>query len=229
MIYKSSLSQNNNIHIIEISINEVLSHQAIERKTKLMTNPLIIPILGYLKEQNSSCSLIDLVTLCEQDFLSLIASGLDFQVVIFQKNFFVMNALYQIQRDIQTEGFLLTIFPLEICIVPNIAGDKGGLATRDNDLACYYLNWSNLSNITVEEVVKLFSSFWQRYRAVDKVDDALAILGLAQDVGWSEIRQAYQKKITISHPDKGGCVEDFIEIRKAYEILTVNYRRANNL
>ncbi|MCJ8321129.1 MAG: hypothetical protein MJK12_15930 [Colwellia sp.] len=188
-----------------------------------MNNPLIIPILGYLKEQSSSCSLIDLVNLCDQEFLTLVGSELDFQVVIFQKNFFVMNALYQIQRDIQSEGFLLTIFPLEICIVPNLEGNKKSLATRDNDLARYYLDWSNLSNITVEEVDELFSSFWQRYQAKDKVEAALTTLDLDQDVDWFVIRQAYQKKIAINHPDKGGCAEDFIEIRKAYEILRFRY------
>ena len=190
-----------------------------------MTNPLIISILGYLRKQNSSCSLVNLVNLCEQNFLSLILRDVDPQIVIFQKNFFVMNALYQIQRDIQTEGFLLTIFPLEICMIPNRAGAKETLTTRDNDLARYYLDWSNLNNITVEEVETLFSSFWQRYRAVDKIDNALTTLGIGQDADWFEIRQAYQKKIVISHPDKGGCVDDFIETREAYEILRVSYHR----
>ncbi|KGJ90388.1 DNA-J related domain-containing protein [Colwellia psychrerythraea] len=190
-----------------------------------MINPLIISILGYLRKQNSSCSLVDLVALCQQDFRSLILKDVDAQVVIFQKNFFVMNALYQIQRDIQTEGFLLTIFPLEICLIPNCAGAKNTLTTRDTDLAHYYLDWSNLNNITVEEVETLFSSFWQRYRAVDDIDAALTTLGLDQGVDWLEIRQAYQKKIIISHPDKGGCADDFIETRAAYEILRYSYHR----
>jgi hypothetical protein len=188
-----------------------------------MTNPLIISILGYLREQNSSCSLIDLVNLCEQDFLSIILRDVDPQIIIFQKNFFVMNALYQIQGDLQAEGFLLTIFPLEICLIPHCIGSENTLTTRDIDLASYYLDWSNLNNITVEEVETLFSSFWQRYSAVDKVDAALTTLGLVRGVDWFEIRQAYQKKIVISHPDKGGCADDFIETRAAYEILRFSY------
>ena len=84
-----------------------------------MVNPLIIPILEHLRAQNSSCSLIDLVNLCQPDFLELIEPNADVQIVIFQKNFFVMNALYQIQGDIQSEGFLLIIFPMEISLVPN--------------------------------------------------------------------------------------------------------------
>ena len=193
------------------------------KESKSMTNPLIISILGYLREQNSSCSLIDLVNLCEQDFLSLILKDIDPQIVIFQKNFFVMNALYQIQYDIQTEGFLLIIFPLEIFIMPHNTAAKNILTTRDTDLACYYLNWSNLNNITVKEIEILFASFWQRYRAIDKVDAALTTLGIKQNVDWFDIRQAYQKKIISSHPDKGGCAEDFIEVRKAYEVLKVSY------
>jgi hypothetical protein len=188
-----------------------------------MTNPLIIPILGYLRAQSSSCSLIDLVNLCEQNLLSLIGKGVDRQVVTFQKNFFIMNALYQIQRDIQTEGFLLTIFPLDICMVPNHATGKDSLTTRDNNLARYYLDWSNLNSITVEDVQALFSSFWQKYRAGDKVDEALTTLGLTQDVDRFQIRQAYKKKVAISHPDKGGCAEDFIKIREAYEVLIASH------
>lgn len=191
-----------------------------------MINPLIIPILGHLKEQNRSCSLIDLVKLCEQHFLSLITKDIGFQIEIFQKNFFVMNALYQIQRDIKTDGFSLSIFPMDISIVQNCDSVKNTLTTRDTDLACYYLDWSNLNNITVEEVERLFSSFWQRYSAVDKVDAALITLGLDLDVDWFTIRQAYKIKIAVSHPDKGGCAEDFIKIREAYEVLTSNYHRA---
>ena len=167
-----------------------------------MTNPLIIPILGFLREQHSSCSLLDLVKLCEPDFLSLIGKEIDLQIVIFQKNFFVMNALYQIQRDIQSEGFLLIIFPMGISMVPNRTAGKAGLATRDTDLARYYLDWSNLINITVADVEALFSSFWQRYQAVDKVDAALTALGLDHNVDWSEIRQAYQKKLPLVIPIK---------------------------
>lgn len=189
-----------------------------------MTNPLIIPILEFLREQHSSCSLLDLVKLCEPDFLSLIGKDVDLQIVIFQKNFFVMNALYQIQSDIESEGFLLIISPMEISMVPSRAEAKRGLATRDTDLARYYLDWANLNNITVADVEALFASFWQRYRAEDKLDAALTVLGLAHNVDWFEIRQAYQRKIAISHPDKGGCAEDFIEIRKAYEILSCSYR-----
>jgi hypothetical protein len=188
-----------------------------------MTNPLIIQILGYLREQNTSCSLLDLMDICEHDLLSLIGKNVDPQVIIFQKNFFIMNALYQIQRDIHAEGFLLTIFPLNIVMAPTRIGDKNTLATRDTELARYYLDWSHLNNITVEEVDSLFASFWTKYRAVDKVDAALATLGLEQATNWLDIRKAYQQKIIISHPDKGGCVEDFINIREAYETLRVSF------
>jgi hypothetical protein len=197
------------------------------REFELMINPLVIPILGYLKKSNSSCSLIDVVNFCEQDLVSLIRKEEDYQVIIFQKNFFVMNALYQIQRDIQKEGFLLVIFPLEICIVPstNSQKNKSSLTTRDTDLARYYLNWSNLNNITIEDINELFSSFWQKYNTTDKIDAALTSLGLTKNVNWLDIRQAYKNKITITHPDKGGCAEDFIEIRKAYEVLNVSYNK----
>lgn len=192
-----------------------------------MLNPLIIPILAYLRQQNSSCSLVDLVNLCEQDLLLLIGKDVDFQIIIFQKNFFVMNALYQIQSNIQTEGFTLTILPLDIFMVPNHDESKSALTKRDTDLASYYLDCSNLTSITTEEVEDLFSSFWQKYSALDKIDSALTDLGLTQGADWFEVRQAYKKKVAISHPDKGGCSEDFIKIREAYEVLSFSYHRAD--
>ncbi len=190
-----------------------------------MINPLIIPILAYLREQSSACSLVDLVNLCEQDLISLIGADVDYQIAIFQKNFFVMNALYQIQRDIQTEGFSLTILPLDIFMVPNHDESKSALTKRDTDLASYYLDWSNLSSITAEEVEAIFISFWQKYSALDKVEAALTNLGLAQGADWFEVRQAYKKKVAISHPDKGGCADSFIKIREAYEVLSFSYHR----
>jgi len=189
-----------------------------------MNNPLIIPILEYLRAQNSSCSIVDLVNLCEQDLHSLIGKETDPQIAIFQKNFFVMNALYQIQGDIQSEGFILSIFPLEISLVPHRSDNQNSLTQRDSKLAQYYLDWSNLTTITLDKVERLFASFWQRYSAIDKVTLALTTLGLEQSATWPEIRQAYQKQIVVSHPDKGGCAEDFIKTREAYEILSLNYR-----
>ena len=67
------------------------------------------------------------------------------------------------------------------------------------------------------------SSFWQKYRAEDKVDEALTTLGLKHDVDRFKIRQAYKKKVATSHPDKGGRAEDFIEIREAYEVLIASH------
>jgi len=194
-----------------------------------MTNPLIIPILDYLKKQHRSCSLIDLMNLCERELALVIVIKDDPQSVIFKKNFFVMNALYQIQRDLKVEGFLLTIFPLEIYLSVSGGKNENALTTRDNNLAHYYLDWSNLANITIEEIDTLFSSFWQKYRAIDKVDAALITLGLTQGANWFDIHRAYKNKIFLSHPDKGGCTEYFIEIRKAYEVLSVSYLKSKRL
>ena len=88
------------------------------------------------------------------------------------------------------------------------------------------MNWSNLESITTEEVEDLFNSFWQKYSAIDKVDMALTSLGLEQGADWSDVRQAYKKRIAINHPDKGGCEERFIETREAYEVLSFNYRKS---
>ena len=196
-----------------------------EKENSLMTNPLVFQILEYLRIQKSTCSLVDLVKFCEQDFHSLIEQNVDYQVVIFQKNFFVMNALYQIQHDISEEGFQLVISPLEVYLTPIIAKGEGGISVRDNKLADYYLNWSNYHHTSKAEIEALFDHFWKKYRALDKVDAARVTLEVNKTASWAEIRKAYQKKVICNHPDKGGCAEDFIVIRKAYEILSVSYNQ----
>ena len=124
-----------------------------------MVNPLIIPILAYLREQNSSCSLINLINLCEQDLFILIGKDVNYQIGIFQKNFFVMNALYQIKNDVQTEGFSLTMLPMDISMVPNYDKSKSTLTNRDTELANYYLNWSNLESIQLKKLRIFLTAF----------------------------------------------------------------------
>eukprot|EP01135_Chromosphaera_perkinsii_P005490 Nk52_evm39s352 gene=Nk52_evmTU39s352 len=45
-------------------------------------------------------------------------------------------------------------------------------------------------------------------------------LKVDKDASSSEIKVAYRKAIRTSHPDKGGCEDEFREIKKSYEILS---------
>lgn len=50
--------------------------------------------------------------------------------------------------------------------------------------------------------------------------NAYEILGLETTASEEQIRSAYRQKAHIYHPDKGGQVEHFVAIQKAYEILS---------
>lgn len=51
------------------------------------------------------------------------------------------------------------------------------------------------------------------------------ILGISVKATQEEILRAYREKIIKAHPDRGGKAEDFIKIRKSYEILSDSYMR----
>lgn len=53
------------------------------------------------------------------------------------------------------------------------------------------------------------------------------ILGIKQDASIEEIIISYRKLALTHHPDKGGKEVNFIEIQKAYEILSDKKARAN--
>ena len=50
-------------------------------------------------------------------------------------------------------------------------------------------------------------------------------LGVGKDAGPDEIKKAYRKKAMDNHPDRGGDVEAFQAIQKAYEVLSDSEKR----
>lgn len=48
------------------------------------------------------------------------------------------------------------------------------------------------------------------------------VLGLSRNCSQKEVKDAYKRLALASHPDRGGKQEDFIEISKAYKILSSN-------
>ena len=50
--------------------------------------------------------------------------------------------------------------------------------------------------------------------------DYYSILDISRNATESEIKKAFRKKALQEHPDKGGDVEKFKEINKAYSVLS---------
>lgn len=59
-----------------------------------------------------------------------------------------------------------------------------------------------------------------------KTPDLYATLGVSRDAKPSEIKQAYRRRATAAHPDKGGSDEELQAINLAYETLSDPEKRA---
>jgi curved DNA-binding protein CbpA len=58
------------------------------------------------------------------------------------------------------------------------------------------------------------------------VVNAYEILEMNESSSTSDIRLAYKKKAKLYHPDQGGNVDDFLNLRRALEILEDENKRA---
>ncbi len=199
-------------------------------------NPLCLKILRILKNTNNAPGLYELIKWLEADggLEAAIQSSEtdDYNLIMFRKNFIVMNALYQIQGDFFESGYRLYISALCISIQLSPANGDINLTQTDNNqadisaLSDYYLNWDNYHSANPEKVASLLNGFWTRYgeythklHSKDERCDALLQLGLESCASWEEIQSAYRQMVAINHPDKGGDSSRFIEIREAYLIL----------
>ena len=50
--------------------------------------------------------------------------------------------------------------------------------------------------------------------------DLYAVLGVARDADVKTIRRAFRKKVRSAHPDGGGSVGAFNELKTAYDVLS---------
>lgn len=218
-------------------------------------NPLCVVVLSILKETNEPVSLYSLMQRIEKAGYSLashnkdecIATGDDtgdgetasYELKLFRKNFIVMNALYQIKKDLQGSGFNLSISSLSIYLTPEsqLKGQNLAVDNIDDDIKAdkalseYYLEWGNYRASSQQVVDDLLNNFWKHFTKYntscadkDKRLYALKVLGVESDASWGKIKEAYRNKVAMYHPDKGGTSVQFIEIREAYQILNLIMR-----
>jgi DNA-J related protein/DnaJ domain len=201
----------------------------------LKDNPVALSIMSVLKNTHNVISLYDLIKHIEA--LGLVffddEENISNEILLFRKNFIVMNALYQIQVDMQRTGYALYISSLKILFYSDVSS-KNDLSLMDieeskrvdESLSEYYLNWDNYDSASQQTIDQLLNSFWTKYQKYnqfesnqDKRSCALQILGVESAASWKDIQQAYRQKITLCHPDKGGTSHQFIEIREAFQFL----------
>ena len=187
-----------------------------------MDNPLKIPILELLNELElplTEYQLIQQIKLKLSTFPTLSESH---SVALFQLNFLVMNALYQLQEELLQEHLYLSISPLKIDLQPlsSTCSETRALSQNlDSRLSEYFFDWSHFEDTGESEVEALLQQFWKYFLNNDLTQRAYQTLAVSPDANWTEIKNAYRKQALRHHPDKGGQSTRFIEIRQAYEVL----------
>lgn len=187
-----------------------------------ISNPLVEPIFEMLRASHIAVTehaIIKKLTARNEAFANIERDNST--LALFKKHFLVMNALYQLQDKIVSEGYRLTISPLEIQLleVNSNKTNKSELKKHETPLRDYYLDWDNFTNTSSKEVEKLLKGFWQGYVANDKRYWALQTLGLSPDADKDEVKLSYRRLAALYHPDKGGEPAKFTVVREAYEIL----------
>jgi DnaJ-domain-containing protein 1 len=184
-------------------------------------NPLKGSILSILKDHPEGLSEHALIRQLEAHGHTFDKDEAQQDLALFQTHFLVMNALYQLQDKLLTEGQYLAISPLSIRLeTAGAGGNSSPTQGPDARLRAYYLDFTHLEQTTGADIVALMNGFWERYLAIDGRADALNTLGVTGEEGWPAIQQAYRRLAAEHHPDRGGDPERFMAIRKAYEVLS---------
>lgn len=205
-----------------VSSAAVICHrEPFGQRTPSMNNPLLSHVLDVLRCEPAGLSEYALLKQVESALPPLPEAS---ELALFQKHFLVMNALYQLQAMLWREERLwLSISPLsiELCSVDGEAEreQRALQAGGEDKLRDYYLDWSEFERTGGDEVRTLLDGFWRRFHAVDKLEAAFAVLELDATTDWAGVQQQYRRLARASHPDRGGDVQRFLEVRAAFELL----------
>lgn len=198
-------------------------------------NPLLIAILARLKDATEPLSEYQLIKYLESQQCFDLSSATA-NLALFQRYFLVMNALYQLQGSLLTEGYYLHISPLAIYLerrdlesrdlqtrdlqASSASASQALIAEhKDRALADYYLDLSQLEMTDESQVEAMLAGFWQAFVSEDRQLAAYQTLGLEIDASWPMVQRSYRRLVADTHPDRGGDSAAFMAIREAYELL----------
>jgi len=142
-------------------------------------------------------------------------------LALFQQHFLLFHALYKLSEQLQAEcSGLLIIEALNIQWVPykNVSQQQLSL-TSDDTLSAYYLDISNLTNTSRQDVDNLLASFWIKMSDNDQRQEALALFELDEGCTFSDIKKRYRTLLALHHPDKGGSVSTTQSLNEAMAVL----------
>jgi hypothetical protein len=159
-------------------------------------------------------------------------------LVLFQSHFLLFHCLYLLRQSWQTNQLAnLTISALNIqksafnssSPFEAIKSDpyKRTNPILSDPLAQYYLDWSQFSSTTSDDVDELLNGFWKKMRIPqqpEEVQQALMFMELENPIPLPELKVQYRRLAQRYHPDKGGDSEHFKNICQAFHQLKQNTR-----
>jgi len=194
-----------------------------------MHNPLKRPILEILKNTDGVLKEYELHTILGGDAFSQFLNGCSSELSLFRKHFLVMNALYELHDELLPQGLYLHISALAIQLkeVSHSDSDQRVLSTDAafEKLSRYYRDWQHFIKTDDSEVAALLQQFWNKFLALEEKTESLSCLELDATADWPDIQQQYRRLCQQYHPDKGGDVLYFMQIRQAYDNLKCLYER----
>lgn len=152
---------------------------------------------------------------------------------LFKRNFLIMNALYQLQQQLQPAQHL-AIASLQITLTD--AAPHSSVQHLD-PLRDYYLDWQNYETSS-DEIKELLNDFWQHFAGNKKTQQALdskthnKLLQrwqLTKQSSLKDIQKRWRQLAMQYHPDKEtGDAEKFKELKNEYEQLKASCSTAGN-
>lgn len=198
-------------------------------------NPYLTPILDELDDCFSLCALRNEHQLIKHlqdkkippfEYLSLSKTK-----DLFSAHFLCMHALYHLKKRYQhKQNFTLDIQSVRIERIAlndpiKANNNNGNTALETSDLLEeYYLNADHYFETQEAEITDFLKSFWQKYNALDKKQEALNVLALPLDADAKTIKAQYLRLAQQHHPDKGGCAERFKQLHQAKSALDKIYK-----
>ncbi|MDO6421279.1 DNA-J related domain-containing protein [Saccharophagus degradans] len=180
--------------------------------------PTAIELIDTHLKQNGVAKEYDLITLVNSQ--CDIRWSANANIALFQKHFLIQHCLYRIQQFLP-DGCALTISPLLIQYYHSDSNVTSQLSNnvQSQELANYYLDWTNFDAATEDSVVDLLTGFWKKYAAHQAGDDDYQTLGLDSNSEWQDVQSAYRRLASSLHPDKGGSAVEFNKVHAAYQRL----------
>lgn len=195
-----------------------------QNSQQYMENPLLWPILDFLRKQPSNWKVHTLAhELSQKGYIQQLDESPDKD--LFKRNFLLMNALYQLQETLYPDGWL-QVEAMNIVLMSAIEASRHSVDTND-PLREYYLDWKNYE-ADEGEVRRLLNDFWSRYQRYiggnvsDDLDrsKALHLFELDADATRTEIRRQWRKLALRWHPDReNGNADRFRVLCNAWNVL----------